>query len=134
MHNDEASDWSTAFNAIQENPPEPGAILVTIDGAPAKLSVEITEGQPPFIYGRIYVPEIVGAPLGWYLQGEEMESFHGWKCILMPRARADLIKKIGLSGETVMVQSLRLIRKSQTGKSFLCEVHQYVQPSDGADS
>lgn len=125
MSSDEASNWSAQYNETLEKPPEPGAILVTLDGSPVRLTVEIKDGSPPFIYGRMYVPEIVGIKLGWYLQNEKVDTFHGWKCILMPRARGDLIKKIGLDGDMVLVKSLRMIRKSQSGKSYLCEVHEY---------
>jgi hypothetical protein len=125
MCSENAADWSKAYNETLKNPPESGAILGTLDGTPVKLTVEIVGGSPPFIYGRIYVPETVGVELGWYLQSEGMDTFHGWKCILMPRARADLVKKIGLDGDTVMVKSLRLIRASKSGKSFLCEVHEF---------
>ncbi len=125
MCEDKGREWSKKYNAITENPPADGSILVTVDGSLAKLTVEIVDGSAPFIYGRIYVPEIVGAKLGWYLQNVDMDTYHGWKCILMPRARADLIKKVGLDGDTVLVKSLRLVRKSQSGKSFLCEVKDY---------
>ncbi len=125
MCDDKVSEWSKKYNEVIKNRPVDGSILVTVDGSLAKLTVEIVDGSAPFIYGRLYVPEIVGIELGWFLQGAEVETYHGWKCILMPRARADLIKKIGLSGDTVLVKSLRLVRESQSGKSFLCEVKDY---------
>ena len=125
MCDDKVLEWSKKYNEVIKNRPVDGSILVTTDGSLAKLTVEIVDGSAPFIYGRLYVPEIVGIELGWFLQGAEVETYHGWKCILMPRARADLIKKIGLSGDTVLVKSLRLVRESQSGKSFLCEVEDY---------
>ncbi len=126
----EIQEWSDRYNEVTDSPPKEGDILVTLDGSPAKLIVEITPDVPPFIYGRVYVPEIVGIELGWFLQNEENDSFHGWKCVLMPRARADLIKTCGLSGETVLVKSLRVIRPSQSGKSLLCEVAEYCLPEE----
>ncbi len=125
MCNDIEKNWSERYNETVNNPPADGTILKTLGGGSAKLAVEIVEGSPPFIYSRIYVPEIIGAELGWYLQSEDQDTYHGWKCILMPRARAELIRKIGLSGNTVMVKSLKIVRKSQSGKSFLCEVEEY---------
>ena len=126
MSENTVRDWSEQYNAVTENPPIDGAILTTINGGLVKLTVAIVDGAAPFIYGRIYVPEIVGVELGWFLQGVDVESYHGWKCILMPRARAELIKEIGLDGDTVLVKSLRLIRKSKSGKSYLCEVKDYA--------
>lgn len=125
MCEDKVREWSEQYNTVVKNPPVDGTILKTVDGSLAKLTVEIVDGSAPFIYGRIYVPEIIGIELGWFLQGIDVETYHGWKCILMPRARAELIKKIGLDGDTVTVKSLRLIRKSKSGKSYLCEVKDY---------
>jgi len=125
MSDDKGREWSEQYNAVVSKPPADGTILTTADGSLAKLTVEIVDGAAPFIYGRMFVPEIVGAELDWFLQDTEMETFHGWKCILMPRARAELIKKKGLDGDTVTVKSLRIVRMSQSGKSYLCEVKDY---------
>lgn len=122
-------EWSKEYTEVSDTRPEDGTILKTIDGSPAKLTVEISEDKPPFIYGRIFVPEIMSVPVGWYLHTADMETYRGWKCILMPRARKDLIKKIGLDGDHVFVQSLRVIKPSQSGQSLLCEVNKYVSDS-----
>jgi len=119
------ADWSAEYKAACECSPKAGDILKTLDGSPAVLIVESQEGKPPFIYGKAFVPEIPDIAAGWYLQSDEDKTRYGWKCILMARARADLIKKIGLSGETVVVKSLRVIKHSQSGKSLLCEVESY---------
>lgn len=121
----EVQEWSDRYNEVVDNPPKEGDILMTLDGAPAKLIVELKEGSPPFIYGRLYVSEIVGTEAKWCLHSESIDSFHGWKCVLMPRARAELIRKCGLSGDTVTVKSLKVVRQSQSGKSLLCEIEEY---------
>lgn len=118
------SNWQEEYDAMIENPPKAGDILVAQEGK-ALLTVTCDEGKPPFIFGLVNVPEIVGSIVKWFLQGEDVEHFHGWKCILMPRARAELAKRFGLNNETMSVKSLRVIRQSQSGKSLLCEVHQY---------
>ena len=130
----EVQEWSERYNAVINNPPKEGDILSSASGEPAKLIVELNEGMPPFIYGRAYVPEIVGVDVQWYLQEGDMDSYHGWKCILMPRARAELIRKIGLTGDTVEVKSLRVVRPSQSGKSLLCEVAEYVDTNTETNS
>ena len=107
-----------------KNPPKNGDILITREGL-AVLKVELTEGKPPFIYGKVNVSEIVGVTPKWYLQSEHDEKFHGWKCIILPKARAELAKKFGLGGEFMLVKSLRVIRPSVSKKSLLCEVHRY---------
>jgi len=117
-------EWSDKYKEVLENPPKEGDILRALD-SDATLNIEITEGSPPFIYGKAYVPELVDMEPQWYLQNDDYKSPYGWKCVLMPRARADLIKKQGLSGSFVKVKSLKIIKPSQTGKSLLCEVHEY---------
>lgn len=119
------ADWSEKYQATINAPPVAGTILRPIEGD-AVLIVETQEGKPPFIYGKAFVPEIPDITPGWYLQNDEHKSHHGWKCILMARARAELIKKVGLEGDTVKVKSLRIIKQSQSGKSLLAEVHEYV--------
>jgi len=121
-------EWSAEYDALINEPPKDGDILTasTAD-ANVMLMVELKEDSPPFIYGRAYVPEIVGHPLGWYLLDPDCQNFHGWKCILLPQARTELIRKFGLQHETMEVRSLKVIRQSQSGKSLLCEVHEYCK-------
>jgi len=117
--------WSERYNEVTNNPPKEGDILTTFSGSPAVLTVELNEGTPPFIYGRAYVPEIISDDVRWCLQEENVSSYHGWKCILMPRARTELLRHVKLDGETVEVQSLKIVRPSQSGKSLLCEIEAF---------
>jgi len=117
------SEWHEEYDLAINNPPKEGDILVAQEGL-ALLKVELNEGSPPFIYGKVNVPEIVGVTPKWYLQGES-DTFHGWKCIILPRARTELAKRFGLGNETMLVKSLRVIRPSVSKKSLLCEVHKF---------
>lgn len=118
-------EWSQEYDQCIANPPKDGDILTTLEAdSKVLLAVELKAGAAPFIYARAYVPEIVGQALGWFLASDS-QTFHGWKCILLPRARTELIRKFGLQKETMEVESLRVIRPSQSGKSLLCEVHEY---------
>ncbi len=118
-------EWAEEYDELMRNPPKAGDILRSIDDSKVVLSVSINKGSPPFIYGCAFVPEVVGSKLGWFLQSVDGESFHGFKCILMPRARADLVRRVGLSSEVVEVTSLRVIRESQSKKSLLCEIEKF---------
>jgi len=118
------AEWSHKFKEVSDNPPAIGSILKSINGE-AILTVEIHDDKPPFIYGKAFVPEITDLEPAWYLQDEDHHSYHGLKCILMARARADLIKQKGLTGNTVKIKSLRVIKYSQSGQSLLCEVENY---------
>jgi len=117
----EFQEWSEQYDALINNPPKEGDILKPMEGK-ALLTIELREGAPPFVFGRCYVPEIVGEKVDWFLQSSEDQNFHGWKCILLPRARAELIKEYGTKSEFVEVSSLRVVRPSQSGKSLLCEI------------
>lgn len=123
----EVSEWSDQYQANLDNPPEDGSILRTLDGTPARLDIEVSEGKPPFVYGRVYVPCIVGEPVGWFLQSVESKAAHGWKCILLPKAREDCLKRCGVKNSIIPVKSLRVVRKSKSGSSLLCEVHEYEE-------
>lgn len=118
-------NWSAEYDKLIQNPPGEGDILESADNSPAILIIELKDKSPPFVYGRAYVPEVVGEELGWFLQSAESQGFHGWKCILMPRARTELIQRCGLQQEVVEVKSLRVVRPSKSGKSLLCEVNEY---------
>lgn len=118
-------EWCKEYDEWINNPPKEGEILQSADDSKALLVVELKEDVPPFIYGRAYVPEIVGKKLGWFLQSVDSQGFHGWKCILMPRARTELIRRYGLQNEVIEVTSLKIVRLSQSGKSLLCEIHEY---------
>lgn len=113
--------WAADYEEYINNPPQPGTVLKTFNGDEARLEVVLNEGKQPFIFARCYVPCIVGHGLGWYLQAADQTSAHGWKCILMPKARQELIQAKGLAGP-LSVKALRLIRYSDSKKAMLCEI------------
>jgi len=124
--------WSNDFENHIKNPPKPGTILRAYGNADARLDIELVQGKAPFVYGRAYVPCIVGHALGWYLQATDSDAAHGWKCILLPKAREECLRKMGLKKLTIAVKALRVVRSSQTGNSLLCEVAEYCQPAPPA--
>ncbi len=124
-------EWSVEFDHYMETPPLPGDILCAAGtDVNARLTVELKDGKPPFIYGRAYVPEIVGHVLGWFLQDTETPNFYGWKCILLPRARTDIVRKLGIQNDLLEVKSLVVVRYSRSKKAILCEVHEYAEEID----
>jgi hypothetical protein len=131
---DDQKAWAQKFGETIKQPPKEGTILKPLESdAYAILVVELNEGSPPFVFGRAYVPEIVGAQLGWFLHSSKSSGFHGWKCIMMPRARSELFQRHGLDQEVIEVKSLRVVRPSNSGKSLLCEVHEYVEVEETSD-
>ena len=121
----DAVAWGEQYDELIKNPPGPGDILRSIDDSKVLLVIDIVEGSAPFVHGCAFVSEIVGSKLGWFLQSVDSIGFHGFKCILMPRARTELIRRVGLSSEIVEVTALRVVKPSQSGKSLLCEVAEY---------
>jgi hypothetical protein len=121
-----AANWKESWQKHTDNPPKPGDILKAYGDVPARLDIELQDGKPPFVYGRVYVPCIVGHELGWFLQPADSTNAHGWKCILLPKAREEALRKLGMTKPTVAIKSLKVIRKSQTGGSLLCEIAEYL--------
>jgi len=121
-------EWINDYNECLQKIPQPGDILRPYPGEDQKaiITVELKAGAPPFMYGKVYVPEILGSTVGWFLQSEANRNFHGWKCILLPEARTKLTQKVGLpSTGIIYVSALRVVRPSKTGSSLLCEVAEY---------
>lgn len=128
----EQTQWAAKYKEVSENPPKVGVILSTFSKRPVKLTAELKQGAPPFIFARATVPDLFGESLGWYLRDVDDRSYHGWRAVLLPRARSEIIQKIGLgeinadsTESVILVKSLRLIRYSSSGQSMLCEVHAY---------
>jgi hypothetical protein len=106
--------WERSYQEVLKAPPT--GLLIARDGGPVKINVELVEGKPPFVYGYAYVHNVVGEEPAWYLQGENHVQGHGWKAILLPRAR----EKHMAHPETLY--SLRVVRVSQSGRSLLMEL------------
>lgn len=127
----ETSEWSDQYQAHLDNPPTQGTILKAFGDEPARLDIEIKSGKPPFVYSRVFVPCVVGEPIGWYLQPMTTTETYGWKCILLPKAREDCLKRFGVKQSIVAIKSLKVVRVSKSGSSLLCEVNEYYEePTD----
>jgi len=123
----QVQDWREKYTRLLNDPPKNGNILKSSDDSGVLLVMELKEDMPPFIFGKAYVPDVVGQELGWFAHGPQSQHFHGWKCILMPRARNELIQKYGLQWDQISVKSLRVIKVSQSGRSILCEIAEYQE-------
>ena len=116
--------WAEAYEKLIKEPPAPETILKTIDGSPARLEVELTTGKPPFIYAKAYVPMIVGERVQWFLHDMETTG-SGWKCILLPKSRDQIVKLSGLKKLIIPVQALKVVKHSASRKSVLCDVVEF---------
>lgn len=110
-------EWRKRFDEVQRGLPELNAVLTTRDGTPAKLSVECRTGFEPLIFGRAYVPQIVGEEPRWVLQTMEETFSHGLKVILKYKDRNAVIKKEGLSRDAIPIKSLIVVGHAQTKSS-----------------
>ena len=113
--------WLEQYNEVNDTPPAENDILTSFQGGQVVLTVEMTVGSPPFVYGRAYVPDIISEDVRWCLQ--ETDDPRGWKCILMPQSRAQLLKTAEIVDGKILVDGLKVVRLSPSGKSILCEVH-----------
>lgn len=117
------SDWFEKYREVSKTLPKPGSILKPIEGK-AILHLEETPGKAIFIFGRVFVPEILDIEPAWYLQGASNSSYSGLKCIVLPRARTKVLNECEIIDNKIEVASLKVISLSQTGKSLLCEVEE----------
>jgi len=115
--------WNEEYVEALNTPPIEGQILKTLDGKPTRLDIDIEEGKQPFVYGRAFVPSIVGCEIGWFVHSVENEKPFGLKCVLLPNARESVLKEKGIH-PVVSVTSLKVVRWAESGKALLCEVHE----------
>jgi hypothetical protein len=120
--------WAADYQNYTDNPPPEGTILRCYGNEDARLDLELVEGKPPFLYGRVYVPHIVGQELGWFLQPFDSDAAYGWKCILLPKAREEALRRLGITEKRLRVKALKIVRYSRTGSSILCEIAEYCAP------
>lgn len=107
-------------------PPEAETILRNVDPTqPIVLTIDLIEGKEPFIYAQAYVPSIVGEEvLGWCARGLN-EPNRGFKCIMMSKARDEVMRRNPSLPKQVLVKSIKVVKKAANGKSLLCEVHEW---------
>lgn len=119
-------EWQQRYKDTVNQKPETGTVIRTLDGEPLRINIEMTVGRTPFLYTLLYVPCVVGCELGWYARSIKDTTIHGWKAILMPRARDVIINNPGIPADRswVGVQSVKIVRASQQGKSLLVEIHE----------
>lgn len=126
--------WAEQFDKTLSVLPGEGAILEAYGGGSARLNIELVEGKDPFIFGRAYVPSIVGnAIAGWVLHDYDSKNTSGIKVILLPRARDEVLRRYGAAAGTVPVLSLRVVHLSRSGKSLLAEVAEWC-PNENANA
>lgn len=122
---EKVQQWTNDYQNYLDNPPEIGTVLRAYGDEDARLDLELNEGKPPFLYGRAYVPCVVGQPLGWYLQPFDSNAAYGWKCILLPKAREDALRRLGVKSNRLKIKALKIVRYSATGQAILCEVAEF---------
>lgn len=118
-------EWAEEYDLLIKNPPMDGDYLRTEDGSRIRLKIELVQGQLPFVYTHVYIPEIVGSKLGWFARGETDTDESGWKTILLPRACSAAIKRLGVSKSIIYVRELRVVRPSPSNKSLLVEITEW---------
>ena len=123
-----AEKFREEYARISTVPPAPDTILRCVDSSqPVVLTIDLIEGKEPFIYGQAHVPSIVGEEvLGWCARGLN-EANRGFKCILMSKARDEVMRRNPDLPKQVLVKSLKVVKKSKSGSALLCEVHEWCE-------
>lgn len=122
------SEYKQQFEAVIKNPPPPGTILRPYEeGALALLKAEYIPGREPFIYGRAYVPSIVGQPVSsWVLRTKDAPVTRGYKIILLPKGRDAFLRRYPQMPDEVEVKSIKILSYSASKKSMLGVVHEWA--------
>jgi hypothetical protein len=118
----ERSQWVQEVNRLLEHPPVKGDYLRTRDGSLVKVEIDLQPGSEPFVFSRIYLCQIFAEDPGWFARGINDSDTSGWRCILMPRARKELIQRFGVGQNAVGVKMLRVVKGSETHRSLQVEV------------
>jgi hypothetical protein len=126
--------WLEEFNKVQETPPQKGDILVTQPNFESdrfaitnrvKIKVDLQPGKSPLMYALAVIPAVVGGNVGWFCRDQNDPSNYGFKCILLPNARDNMIRTRGLPKDGILsVKSLKVVKLSISGTSLLCEVNE----------
>jgi len=124
-------EWRKAYDEIRENPPIEN--FVRAESGPIRLEVELHPGNPPFIFTRLYIRNIVGVEPAWFAQGKDQTNSFGWKVVLLPKSRDDVIKKYGVKHNVIFVKTLRILKMSASKRSLLAEVCEFVPDSELQD-
>lgn len=126
----EITNWSHQYDLISKSIPESGKILTTQDGQVGRLDMRLAKGKQPFLYGRAFVPSVVGCDLDWFIHSVESKTCFGIKCIVMPQAREECLRRFGILSPIIPVRSLKVVRTSSSKESLLVEIHEYADMSD----
>jgi len=122
----ETLTWQQEYDLARQNLPTEGVILTSNDPQKmVKLNIVLTEGMPPFIYCLLFLPCIVGQPPKWAARNIDDDTPHGWKGILLSKARDLVIRKHGLSNPVVPVKSIKIVRAGHANDCLLIEINEF---------
>ena len=114
-------EWKEAYQKALVTPPPAGSEISGRDGE-VRLYLDVKPGKEPFIYGFMFLNNIVGEEPRWYARSVNDETKKGWKLILLPQPKTEMIRAKGLGWERCSVLAIRIVREAKGGKSFLCDV------------
>lgn len=126
MTPEQIAEWRREYDEFKNNPPDSNCYLDTIDKTPVKLEIECQQGDRIRIFARAYLPQVVGSEIDWFVRSITDNNWTGWKCVLMPRARNEVIQRFGIASAFVGVKSLKVVRRSKSEGSILCEIHEWL--------
>lgn len=114
------SEWRRAYDQVAQNPPI--GKMITAEEGPIRLEIELNPGQPPFIYSRAYIRNVVGEIPDWFAQGAKQTNSFGWKLVLLNKSRDEVIRKLGVSKNVIFVKTIHVMKMSDSRRALLGEV------------
>lgn len=119
----QVADWLLEYTDFINEDPRQGTIITTHTGEPVLIRCSMPPGQMPFFSAKIYVPKMACSPVDWFAHGVSSQSDFGWRAILVPPAREEIIRrKAVLQNQTALVRALRVAGVSNSRKSVLVSV------------
>lgn len=114
------SEWRQAYDKVSNTPPINE--YISAEQGPIRMHMELHPGSPPFIFTRVYIRNIVGVKPAWFAQGDNQSNSFGWKVILLPKARDEVIRRFGVANSILRIKMLRIVKISESRRSLLAEV------------
>lgn len=127
-------DWHKAYGEVLNMRPEEGDHLIAIDNEPIKITIQSTEGESPFIFTKIFVPNTVGIEPNWYAV-RDGDPDTGVRVIICEESRNEIFKRGGIQYDaqgngTFYVDKLYVLRKTLSGKALIAKIIMFFHTQD----
>lgn len=117
--------WLDEYEEFMKQDPPHGLLISTYEGEPVRINCELKPGSMPFLSAKIYVPKMTCSPIAWFAHGLSSRADFGWRAVLVPQAREEVIRKHIIRDNIAPVGALKVHGKSASGKCILVSIAQW---------